>query len=116
MGCVSTPLWVIFQICVPSPCTGPRAVIESSTISVGGSTKFCSTKVCCRAGRIGQLEPELAAHAPVLVVGRAHLVVEGLRLEGQGQRRAGHGLELHRPVLDARPGPRAGQLIGKVVL
>ncbi len=38
MGCVSTPLWVIFQICVPSPSTGDIGVIESSMISVAGST------------------------------------------------------------------------------
>jgi hypothetical protein len=46
MGCVSTPLWVIFQICVPSPATAmgvastapARGRPVASMISVGGIT------------------------------------------------------------------------------
>ena len=37
MACVSTPLWVIFQICVPSPATTGPGVTESVMISVAGS-------------------------------------------------------------------------------
>ena len=91
IGCVSTPLCVIFQICVPSVAEAigvtlrhwPSGRLVMSINSLAGFTYGYRIMFCTPGLRVGRLDAQDAAHAAVVVVeGLAHLVLDLLRLSG----------------------------------
>ena len=113
IGCVSTPLCVIFQIWVPSVATeigvtSTFALRQSGRVDqlAGRVHVRVQDQVLRRPRHEWHLEAEVAAHAAVVLVeGLAHLVLDRLRLERHGQRvvsaaAVGQGLEGQREVGD----------------
>ena len=100
---MSTPLCVIFQICVPSVAdamgvtfTSPFGRLVVSMSSVCGNTYGCRFAFVRPGGRDGR-DPEERLHPPELVEGRrVHLVVNGLRLEVDRQLRSSERVEGER--------------------
>ncbi len=99
---MSTPLWVIFQIWVPS--AAEEMGVTSRLLGMpGGVQKFgCRVHVGveddvlqerCGAGRF---QADVGGHAsPLIKVGRVHLIVDALRLQGGSPScRAREGVEL----------------------
>ena len=89
IGCVSTPLWVIFQIWVPSVRRGDRGHVQAARqpgrvqdlgrrVHVGVQDDVLQQR--CGARRF---EAQVGGHPPPFIeVGRVHLVVDALRLQG----------------------------------
>ena len=106
IGWVSTPLWVIFQICVPSlpslmawTSMSPFGRLVPSMTSVGRRDVRVERDVLPRRGRRYRLEAEVGRHPAELVEGRrVHLVVDRLRFEGDLELRV-RALEVVEPEL-----------------
>ena len=103
IGCVSTPLWVNFQICVPSVRRRPIGVTSDVVLRQVGGVDELRRRVHervqddvlrSRRGRDG-LDADVARHPAVLVEGRrVHLVVDRLGLDRDAELLAQQGVEL----------------------
>ena len=120
---MSTPLCVIFQICVPSSVVAIGVTVDIGLGQLdaledlaGRVHERVQDQVLLHAGlSVGRFQAQDAAHAAiVLVEGLAHLVLDRLGLERHGERlHASQGVEGQGVVEDLHQASHAGRCSGR---